>query len=287
MTQKLLLFAVSIAFLVSPVRALDRSLLGFENLMAWCIVPFDAKKRGSEERAEMLERLGIRKLAYDWREEHVASFDAEVEAMKRHKIEITAWWMPGSLDANCRKIIEVMRRREIRPQWWVLIGESLPGNADQEAKVMAAAEQLRPLALEAQALGCKVGLYNHGGWFGEPENQLAIIRKLALPNVGIVYNFHHGHGHMADFPRLFDAMKPHLLAMNLNGMVDEGERKGMKILPIGKGEREAAMIRHVLASGWKGPVGVLSHLEETDAEVTLRANLEGLEKVADELARER
>ena len=42
-----------------------------ENLVAWCIVPFDAKKRGPEERSEMLERLGIKRLAYDYRAEHI------------------------------------------------------------------------------------------------------------------------------------------------------------------------------------------------------------------------
>ena len=31
-----------------------------QNLAAWCIVPFDSKKRGPEERAEMLQRLGIK-----------------------------------------------------------------------------------------------------------------------------------------------------------------------------------------------------------------------------------
>jgi sugar phosphate isomerase/epimerase len=269
-----------------PLHALDTTLLRRENLMAWCIVPFDAKKRGPEERAAMLEHLGIRKLAYDWREEHVPTFDAEVEAMKRHKIEITAWWMPGSLDANCRKIIEAIRRHDIHPQWWVLIGEPLPGNTDQNAKVKAAAAQLRPLAVEAQALGCKLALYNHGGWFGEPDNQLAVIRAIDLPNVGMVYNFHHGHEHVADFPELFDRMKPHLLAINLNGMVPGGDQRGMKIHPIGKGRHETAMIRHVLQSGWKGPVGILCHLPETDAEVTLRGNLEGLRKLAAQFAAE-
>src|SRR5688572_17767316 len=43
------------------------SIFGKGNLVAWCIVPFDAKKRGPEERAEMLERLGIKRLAYDYR----------------------------------------------------------------------------------------------------------------------------------------------------------------------------------------------------------------------------
>ncbi|WP_367870854.1 sugar phosphate isomerase/epimerase family protein [Luteolibacter sp. Populi] len=264
-------------FATSASRAVDTALLQRENLVAWCIVPFDVKKRGPEERAVMLERLGIHQLAYDWRDEHVAGFDAEVEAMQRHKIAITAWWMPGVLDGNSRKIIEVIRRHGIHPQWWVLIGEPLPGNPDQEAKLRAAAEQLRPLVLEARALGCKVALYNHGGWFGEPRNQIAIIRALDSPEVGMVYNFHHGHAHVADFPRLFDEMKPHLLALNLNGMVDDADQKGLKIMPPGKGEHEAAMLRHVLASGWKGPVGILSHLPETDAEVTLRTNLEALE----------
>ena len=52
-----------------------------ENIDAWCIVPFDAKKRGPEERAQMLNRLGIKRLAYDYRAEHIPTFDAEVEAM--------------------------------------------------------------------------------------------------------------------------------------------------------------------------------------------------------------
>jgi hypothetical protein len=54
-------------------------LFGRPNLTAWCVVPFDAKKRGPEQRAEMLHRLGFRNFAYDWREKDVPTFDAEVE----------------------------------------------------------------------------------------------------------------------------------------------------------------------------------------------------------------
>ena len=39
-----------------------------ENLVAWCIVPFDARQRGPEARAEMMARLGFKHFAYDWRE---------------------------------------------------------------------------------------------------------------------------------------------------------------------------------------------------------------------------
>jgi hypothetical protein len=33
-----------------------------QNLTAWCVVPFDARKRGPEPRAEMLQRLGFKKI---------------------------------------------------------------------------------------------------------------------------------------------------------------------------------------------------------------------------------
>jgi len=48
-----------------------RRLFARENLVAWCIVPFDSKRRGPEDRAAMLERLGFKHFAYDWRAEHI------------------------------------------------------------------------------------------------------------------------------------------------------------------------------------------------------------------------
>jgi len=261
------------------VNAEPAGLLERNNLVAWCVVPFDAAKRGPEDRAEMLAALGFSRLAYDWRDEHLPTFDAEIEAMKAKNIEITAWWMPATLNDHSRLIIEAIRRHKIQPQFWVMLGEPLPESRDLQEKAAAAAEILRPLALEAQAIDCKIALYNHGGWFGEPANQIAILKALDLPNVGIVYNFHHGHDHLADFPAMFDQMKPHLLALNLNGMVEGGDRKDMKILQLGEGDRELGMLRHVIRSGWTGPIGILDHRPETDSAETLRENLEGLDRL--------
>ncbi|MFM8434591.1 MAG: sugar phosphate isomerase/epimerase, partial [Planctomycetia bacterium] len=42
------------------VAARANALFRRDNLVAWCIVPFDAKKRGPEERAAMLEKLGFK-----------------------------------------------------------------------------------------------------------------------------------------------------------------------------------------------------------------------------------
>ena len=49
-----------------------------DQLVAWCIVPFDAAKRGPLARAEMLKRLGLKRVAYDWREQHVKEFEEEI-----------------------------------------------------------------------------------------------------------------------------------------------------------------------------------------------------------------
>lgn len=250
-------------------------------LAAWCIVPFDSMKRGPVQRAEMLNRLGITRLAYDWRAEHIPTFEAEVDAMASHGIEISAWWMPASLDETALKILDVIGQKQIHPQLWVLIGD--PPAPDQEGKVKAAAAQIRPIAEAARKAGCKLGLYNHGGWFGEPDNQIAILKELDMPEVGMVYNFHHGHSHIASFKELFERMKPHLIALNINGMVVGGPETGRKIIPVGSGDQEKRMIEVVADSGWTGPVGVLCHLDE-DAERILRGNLSGIERITEELA---
>src|SRR5213078_249488 len=69
-----------------------------KNLVAWCIVPFDARKRTPEQRAEMLEKLKIHRFAYDWRAEHLPTFEEELAALKRHDIELTAVWFPAAMD---------------------------------------------------------------------------------------------------------------------------------------------------------------------------------------------
>ncbi len=249
------------------------------NLMAWCIVPFDAKKRTPEERAAMLDALGIRKFAYDWRAEHLPRFTQELDTLKRHGIELTALWFPSTLDDTAQFFLDELRTREMTTQLWIL-GSTEPTNSPQEQKERVAAEvaRIRPIAEAAFAQGCRVGLYNHGGWFGEPENQIEILQALKMPNVGIVYNLHHGHDHIDRFPVLFEVMKPYLIALNLNGMVRDGEATGQKIVVIGEGELDVYLMRIIRDSGWYGPVGILNHTDE-DAEARLKANLEGLEKV--------
>jgi hypothetical protein len=261
------------------------------NLVAWCIVPFDAKKRGPEERAQMLRKLGITKFAYDYRAEHIPTFDAEMEALKANGIELLAWWFPETLNDEGRHIIDVIKQHGVHPQLWVMGGGTPTKDAaEQEARIESEAGRLRPIAAAAADIGCKVALYNHGGWFGEPENQIAIIERLArdgVSNVGIVYNQHHGHDHLDRFAELMTKMKPHLLALNLNGMTRDGDKAGKKIQRLGTGEEDARLLRIIQQSGWRGPIGIIDHRPETDSEETLRENLEGLEKLRATLKAER
>ena len=258
-------------------QAEDFQLFARSNLVAWCIVPFDGKKRGPEERAAMLEKLGLRRLAYDYRAEHFPTFDDEIAALKRHHIELTAWWFPGTLNEEARHILALLKKHRVHPQLWVMGQGKAAGTPEaQRAQILSEAKRLRPIAEEAAKIGCQVALYNHGGWFGDPENQLAIIEELNLPNVGIVYNLHHAHDQIARFPELLEKMKPHLLALNLNGMIEDGERRGRKIVPIGQGELDPKWLEIIRQSGWHGPIGILNHTDE-DAEARLRDNLAGLE----------
>ena len=96
-----------------PAPAADHSLFAKSNLVAWCIVPFDAKKRGPEERAAMLGKLGIHRFAYDYRAEHITTFDAEMDALKRHHIELTAWWFPTVLNDEAKRILDEIGRAHV------------------------------------------------------------------------------------------------------------------------------------------------------------------------------
>lgn len=258
-----------------------------DRLAAWCIVPFDDQPRTPAERVALLGRLGLGRYAYDYRAKHVAQFDEEMGAVRGAGIELVGWWFPGGLNDEARTILGVLERQGIRTSLWVTGGGGpTAGAEEQAARARAEAERLRPIATAAARIGCRVGLYNHGGWFGEPENQIEIIRALAadgIDNVGIVYNQHHGHSHLPRWKESLAQMLPHLHFLNLNGMTADGESTGRKILVIGQGDLDVALAKTICESGYTGPIGILNHTGH-DAEARLLDNLEGLDWVVGELA---
>jgi hypothetical protein len=180
MSRPLFFLVLSVVSVYSVGQAAD--LFDKPNLAAWCIVPFDAAKRGPEARAEMVAKMGIKKVAYDWRQEHVVEFEREILAYQKHGIEFFAFW--GAHDEAFR----LFEKYKLHPQLWIMMkgaGET------QEAQVKSAAEGLLPILAKAKAIGSQVGIYNHGGWGGEPENMVAVCDYLkknhAADNIGIIY----------------------------------------------------------------------------------------------------
>ncbi len=260
-----------------------------QNLVAWCVVPFDSKQRGPEERAAMLDDLGITKLAYDWREQHIPTFDDELRALNKHGIDLTAFWMMSGNnpqdDRYIREIFDFIARNRVKTQIWLLMGE-WDGFSDlsQRDKVLAMSKPIAYIADRAKELGCQVALYNHGGWFGEPENQLEIIEAVNRNNVGIVYNFHHARLHHERFAQFFPKIMPHLYALNIAGL-----QAGVtdRFFRTGQGDVEQEMIRQVWKSSYRGPIGIINHDTNEDAAKGLSDEIDGLKKILKEIGNER
>lgn len=259
------------------------NILSQGNLVAWCIVPYDKLNRSPKERIAMLKELHISQYAYDWRPEHLPSVAEELRLSQQENIRVTAVWMwldgdadrGAKLGENNQAMLDHLRQSGLRTTLWLGFNSNFFDGLDHAGKVERAVERLRFLRSRLPENVSGIGLYNHGGWFGEPENQIEILESLDDPSMGIVYNFHHAHPHIERFPELMKKMAPWLRAVNLNGMGTEASR----ILPIGSGEHDLAMVRVLKQSGFRGTVGILGHIEDEDVKLVLQRNLAGLREL--------
>lgn len=276
------IFAYISFLIVMSVTGISAQSLNMDNYFAWCIVPFDNQDRTPEQRLEMLQNLGFKSYAYDWRAEHLPEMAKEINLANKNGIEINAVWMwldnndkVGNLSVNNRKVLEALKETGLKTQIWVSFPEDYFDNMTEDQRFEKAENIVGYVSREAKKLDCKVGLYNHGGWFGRPENLVKICKALGLDDVGIIFNFHHAHDMINEFPKLVSIMKPHLWAVNLNGM----NVGGPKILALGSGESEAEMLAELRSNGFDGPFGILGHVDDADVELILKQNLEGLKEV--------
>jgi sugar phosphate isomerase/epimerase len=175
----------------------------------------------------------------------------------------------------------------------------------QLQRVNEEADRVAALARRAAPYGVKIELYNHNGWLGMEENQLAVIarlQQLGVTDVGMVYNFNHARDEVHDdstaFPALWRKMQAHAVAVNISGMhwegkhvfplldavhhfVDERVPREFILFPS-QGDSELDMMRVIQKSGWRGPIGLIAE-KGGDAEVTLKNYLVGLDWLAAEL----
>jgi hypothetical protein len=285
--QPILLLAVIVFTACAVKKQIPASSAGVfakNNLIAWCIVPFDVKNRSSEERAQMLMKLGITKLAYDWRPEHVPTFDTELQTMKKYHIKMQAFWLYAGADpegqGDTKLVIDALARNHVKTDIWLMVDNINMEGMTEQQKVEAHAKPIKYIAEQAAKIGCRVGLYNHNGWYGEPENQLAIIDYLKMPNIGMVYNFHHAENHVDRFPQFYPKILPHLIAITLSGL--KGHNPAT-VVPVGEGDEEYGMMRIINESSYKGPIAIINEDTRPDAEDGLKLNMDGVEKVIKKL----
>lgn len=265
-----MLTLVLACLLTEPPKDLFRQ----DNLVAWCIVPFDFKDRGPAERVAMLKNLGIKRFAYDWRDKHLPTFETELKLLIKEGIQLQSVWFPVTLNKDAETILDILKRNKIVTELWVSLDD--PKGADDASKVKQAVAILKPLVEAAQSAGCSICLYNHGGWVGDPTNLLAIEKALNTPNVGLVFNLHHGHAYIENLSTVMKQLKPYLKCVTLNGMVPKGDQQGKKILPIGAGTEDLKLLKIIQESDYTGPIAILGHVHEVDVEERLRDNLDGL-----------
>jgi hypothetical protein len=252
-----------------------------DNLYAWCIVPYDSVHRSPEQRAAMLKEIGITSFVWDWRAQHIPILKAEIAALSHEGISLKGvwFWVDGKSgktidDANV-SILKTLEDTKTHTELWVSFPAEYFAGLPDTQKVQKAVNTIRYIHERAKAIGCSVALYNHGDWFGEPANQVKIIEALGGKDIGIIYNFHHGHQQIDQFGDNLRIMKPYLWSVNLNGM----KKEGPMILPIGEGNCELEMLKKLRASGFAGSLGILGHVDDQDVKVVLQKNLEGLKKL--------
>lgn len=265
--------------------SMDNHLFQKDNLLAWCVIPYDSKNRSPAERAQMLSDLGFTKFAYDWRDHHLPDFPEEINVLKEHGIELSAAWLwideraSDGLLPEHDKIFDALEESATSTRIWVGMHDNFYDGLSEEKKLEKVSGIISQVHRRAQISGSTVALYNHGGWASEPENQVKIIEKVGEDDIGIVFNFHHGHSHMHRFDEVLEMMMPWLVTVNLNGM----EKDGAQILDIGKGDYEKEMIRILINSGYSGNIGIIGHTENEDVKDVLQRNLSGLQRTLEEL----
>ncbi|WP_291379371.1 phosphotransferase [Demequina sp.] len=272
------------------------------------LVAHDALRRGPDERARMLRRIGIRRIVWDWREEHLGAFDAELDALRRHQVALSGMWTPlpmpafeepdyasrfGVVPMAIKTLITEAARRGYAPDLWTQIGFGQAGaqvplsNQAHQAEVNRAADHLAGLARLARGHGMCVVLTNHGGWAGEPRTLVGVVQELArrgLGNVGIGFRLQHAHHLIADLDHHIKTMEEHLVAFMLSGADAGAELSGRVILPFGAGSRDRWVTHALLESGWRGQL-VIHAVGQDDSEARLLDSLDGWEWSVDRFLR--
>ncbi len=254
-----------------------------DGLYAWCIVPFDLLNRSPKDRIDMLVDLGFTEYAYDWREKHIDEMATEWRLANESNIKIRSVWMwldpdkdtVGHLSHMNDTLLHILKQEQLQTEIWLGFKSNFFDSNNDQKNMQRATDMITYIAARADSIDCKIGLYNHADWFGDPRNQIQVIKALPQYDIGIIYNFHHSYNQVELIPTLIPDMLPYLYAINISGVV----KGDSDIYDFGTGKHEHDLLKAFLDAGYDGPIGVLGHREDKDVKDMLVQNLQQYFKV--------
>ncbi len=267
----------------------DKKAIEISEVAPWCILGFDTKDRTPAQRIALLQELGLKKYGFNKGKGDLTTMKKEFKLAEENNIEITSvfLWLNakrdsiGKLSPANQELLQNLSEVNQKPVVWVSFSDNFFKNLSDEESIKRSVEMIRFVKQKADKIGCKLALYNHHGWFGNPYNQLKILEKLKDESLTIVYNFHHAHEYVDEFQDIVKKIKPYLSFVNLNGV----KKEGPQILSIGEGDHELKMINTLIEEGYTGPWGILGHIKTEDVKVVLERNIAGLKKINAKLSK--
>ena len=205
------------------------------------------------------------------------SFDAEMDALKRHGIELVGFWFPAALNDDARVILDLLKRHNVRTQLWVTMQDPAPRREDQAEKVGGG----RPRPPADRRRGGQDRLH------GRALQPRRLVRRAGEPAR------HPRPARPAQRgPRLQPAPRPRP-PRPVPGPArnDEAAPAGAEPQRDGQGRRQerqedppprpgrpttSCCSRTIRDSGYRGPIGIIGHTQD-DAEQRLQDNLDGLD----------
>ncbi|WP_185968966.1 sugar phosphate isomerase/epimerase [Carboxylicivirga sp. M1479] len=258
----------------------NKALFSIDEVSPWCIIGFDSLNRTPEQRIDMLKQMGFTKYGFEKGKGDLSFMKDEFKLAKENNIEIISIFLRlntkrdsiGKLSPMNQELLSNLAEIDNKPTIWLSFSNNFFEDLNQEQSIELSIKMIDFIKSKADEVGCKLALYNHRGWFGNPFNQVEILEKLNHDSISIVYNFHHAHEYIDEFPAIVKKIKPYLSHVNLNGV----KKEGPEILPIGQGDSEFEMINQLLQQGYNGPWGILGHLKNEDVQIVLNRNIDGL-----------
>ena len=70
--------------------------------------------------------------SYDWRDQHLPTWDDELTQLKKHGIELTAVWFPAGLNEQARVLLDGLFEADVREK-----GQTMTAAMDRQIGLIA------------------------------------------------------------------------------------------------------------------------------------------------------